>query len=102
MIKVSVVYPNDEGHRFDWDYYVGKHMPMVRELLGDALRRDEIEEGLSGPAPGSRAPFAAAVHMYFDSLEAFQGAFGPHAKGILKDVANYTDLRPITQISKLR
>ena len=37
MIKISVMYPGGENVRFDMDYYVGKHMPMVREKLGAAL-----------------------------------------------------------------
>ena len=31
MIKVSVLYPNSAGGRFDIAYYVDKHMPMVRQ-----------------------------------------------------------------------
>ena len=31
MIKVSVMYPNTPGGRFDHDYYRDKHMPLVKE-----------------------------------------------------------------------
>lgn len=102
MIKVSVLYPNDEGCSFDMNYYVDSHVAMIRKLLGDALRNLEIDEGLSGPAPESRAPFVAAVHMYFDSVPAFYEAFGPHAAVIKRDVPNYTNLRPVTQVSNVR
>ena len=101
MIKVSVLYPHADGHRFDLDYYVKRHMVMLRELLGEALRKVEIDEGVSGPTMGSKPAFVAAVHMYFDSIEAFYTAFGPHAKTITKDVPNYTDIRPITQIARV-
>ncbi len=40
--------------------------------------------------------------MYFDSTDAFYAAFSPHAKDIRNDVANYTNLKPVTQISKVR
>ncbi len=40
-------------------------------------------------------------HIFADSVEAFEAAFGPHAKEIMKDVANYTDLRPVMQISEV-
>jgi uncharacterized protein (TIGR02118 family) len=38
-------------------------------------------------------------HIHCDSVEAFNAAFGPHAKEILADVPNYTDLQPVMQIS---
>jgi uncharacterized protein (TIGR02118 family) len=101
MIKVSVVYPNDEGCKFDMDYYVSKHVPLVQQLLGAALQRVEIDEGLSGAAPDSRPPFVAAVHLYFESTAVFYETFGPHAPVILKDVANYTNVKPMTQIAKV-
>jgi len=102
MIKVSVFYPNDEGNHFDMDYYVNKHIAMIRQALGAALLKVEIDEGISSGAPGSRAPFVAAVHMYFESTTAFYAAFGPHAGTFMKDVPNYTNVKPVTQIANLR
>src|SRR5262249_39215143 len=102
MIKVSVIYPNDEGSTFDMDYYIDKHIPLCQQLLGAALLKAEVDEGLSGAAPDSRPPFVAAVHMYFESTTAFYEAFGPHAKTIRGDVPNYTGIKPMTQIAKVR
>ena len=34
MIKVSVMYPNVPGARFDHEYYRAKHMPMVASKMG--------------------------------------------------------------------
>ena len=31
MIKVSVMYPNPEGSRFDMTYYCNTHMPNIRD-----------------------------------------------------------------------
>ena len=99
MIKVSVLYPHSEGMRFDMAYYVDSHMALVQRVLGAALARFEIDEGVSGAAPGSPPTYRAAVHMYFASTEVFYAAFGPHAKNIMNDIPNYTDARPVTQIS---
>ena len=55
MIKVSVLYPNQEGKKFDMKYYCEKHMPMVRDTLGAACKGIAVEQGLGGPTPGARA-----------------------------------------------
>lgn len=41
-------------------------------------------------------------HLLFDSIEAFQTSFGPHAQAIENDVPNYTNTEPIVQISEMR
>ncbi len=102
MIVVSVFYPNKEGHRFDMEYYRNKHLPMVQQKLGAALRGVGAEQGLSGAEPGSRASYIAVGHLYFDSVEAFQTAFGPHAESIMGDIPNYTDIQPTIQISEVK
>jgi len=102
MIKVSVLYPNGPGSRFDIDYYLRSHMPMVRERLGPVLQRMAVEHGLGGGGPGAPPPFLAMGHLYFDSVEAFQSAFGPHAEAIMADVANYTNSKPLIQISDVK
>ena len=65
MAKVSVLYPNGEGKNFDMDYYMNKHIPLVKELLGDALKAASVEKGLGGAVPGSTAPFAGIGVMFF-------------------------------------
>lgn len=102
MIKISVMYPGGENARFDMDYYLGRHMPMVRERLGAALLRSEVDAGLSGARPGSKPPFVAIAHLYFDSLDAYAAAFAPHGKAIMADIPNYTDIVPSTQVSEVR
>ena len=101
MIKVSVMYPTTPGARFDHAYYRDKHMPMLATRMGAACKQYTVEKGLSGGAPGAPAPYIAMCHIFADSVEAFEAAFGPHAKEIMKDVANYTDLRPVMQISEV-
>ena len=101
MIKVSVLYPNGDGSSFDHAYYLERHIPMVTGLLGDACRSAAVERGLAGAAPGSPPAFAAMGHLVFDSVEAFEAAFAPHAETILGDIPNYTNVTPTLQISQI-
>jgi uncharacterized protein (TIGR02118 family) len=102
VIKVSVLYPNTAGCKFDMRYYLDKHMPMVQQKLGAACKRMAVEEGIAGGAPGAPATYVAMGHLYFDSTDAFQAAFAPHAQAILADIPNYTNTQPTIQISEVK
>ena len=102
MIKISVLYPNQPGSKFDIGYYCDKHIPMVREKLGAACKGMAVEHGIAGMAPGSAPAFIAMGHIYCDSTEAFQSAFGPHAQAIMGDIPNYTNIEPTIQISEVK
>jgi uncharacterized protein (TIGR02118 family) len=101
MIKVSVMYPNKPGARFNHEYYRDKHMPLVKSKLGASCKYYTVDKGLAGGAPGSPATYIAMCHIFLDSVEAFQAGFGSHAKEIMADVPNYTDLTPLMQISEV-
>lgn len=102
MIKVSVLYPNNATSKFDMAYYLGKHIPMVQQKLGSALRGASVEQGLGGMQPGSAPAYLAMGHLLFDSVEAFQQAFGPHAQAIVGDIPNYTNTQPTIQVSEVK
>jgi len=101
MIKVSVMYPNTPGARFDHEYYKDKHMPLLKARMGAACRSYTVDKGLAGGAPGSAPTYVGMCHIFCDSVESFQAGFGPHAKEIMADIANYTDLQPVIQISEV-
>ena len=102
MIRVTVLYPNAEGSKFDMQYYCNKHIPMVKQKLGAACKRLDVDQGLGGPEPGSRPAFVAIAHVLFDSVDAFQEAFGPHADAIMGDIPNYTDIQPVIQLNEVK
>lgn len=101
MIKVSVMYPQQPGARFDHAYYRDKHMPLVKARLGEACLYYTVDRGLAGGEPGSPPAYVGMCHVFSPSVEAFQAAFGAHAKEILGDIANYTDIKPVMQVSEV-
>lgn len=101
MIKVTIVYPNGEGKKFDMDYYTKNHFPMLRRFFGDAMKATAIDKGVAGGAPGAAAPYAAIGYLYFETIAAFQEGMKNHAAEIRADVPNYTNITPVIQISEV-
>lgn len=97
MINVFIIYP--VGKRFDWNYYLKHHLPMVRTKLKThivSLRVGKGEEGIS-PSP---LAFMCIVHMVLANKKGLDAlkSIGPEAS---KDIPNFTDVMPIMQISEI-
>jgi len=93
MIRFSVLYANGEGKTFDHDYYRDSHVPLAVKTWG--VDRFEIDKGLDGP-------YVAAVHFFFDSLEAMGAALAVEGTAAVQaDVPNYTDITPERQVSEI-
>ena len=101
MIRVTVLYPASDGLTFDMNYYLKTHIPLFQKRMGAAMKDIRVEQGISAGAPGSAAPYVAMVHGTFESVQAFETAFAPHAAEIQGDIPKYTNIRPVLQISEV-
>ena len=101
MIKISILYPNIPGSRFDMRYYLDTHMPMSIERLSAApgFQGVSVERGLGGGSPGSDPAYTAMCHYLFDTMDDFLAAFTPYSEFLQSDMARYTDLQPVIQVS---
>ncbi len=96
-VIVTVVYPQTEGSTFDADYYP-KHLDLCVKHWGSGLKRAEGIKGLPGP-DGSKPPYHMIAILEFESQEAMGAAMGgPGTAEIMGDVANYTNVQPVTLI----
>jgi len=93
MIRLSVLYPATDGATFDHDYYRDEHVPLACRVWG--LDGADIDKGVVGP-------YVAAVHFRFESMEAMQQAMAVDGMAdVINDVANYTTIVPVQQISEI-
>ncbi|KAK8200712.1 hypothetical protein M8818_006027 [Zalaria obscura] len=88
--QVTVIYPSASDAKFDMDYYLSSHMPLVQKLWGPA--------GLKGWKVikfGDDAPYSVQATLEWDSMEDFQkAAAGEHTKEIMGDVTNFSNQHP--------
>lgn len=97
---ISAIYPNEPGSHFDAAYYCDRHTPFAISLLephglvdiGAALG----VENLDGGAP----TFWAISEMIFETRERFDEAMAACGERLFADIANYTSVTPILQVSR--
>jgi len=101
MICVMAVYPNQQGSRFDLDYYTTRHADFARGLLAPhgltGLRVAAGEAALDGTPP----PFWAVAEMTFTSRAAFEAGIAQCGARLFADAPNYTDVEPILQFASI-
>ena len=102
MIRVTVSYPTTPGARFDLDYYMKKHMPMVEERLRKfGMSGYSVSKGLAGGAPGSPAAFMITAQIHIDTMEHVQAGMAAESPTFMADIPNYTDIQPRIQIDEV-
>jgi len=101
MIKVSILYPNEEGKSFDMDYYEKTHMPMMANFLGKNLKFYEIDKGLAGRTANDKIPFIAIGYFYCYNMSEYNEAIAKNRTAIVNDIPKYTNIQPIVQISEI-
>ena len=91
MTTMYVTYPGDAGTRFDRDYYVAHHLPLVMECWGKL--------GLEScaafwPAEAGAGTIAIAQCRFLDEASMRAALASPETPRVMADVARFTDAKP--------
>ncbi|MFH1243164.1 MAG: EthD family reductase [Pseudomonadota bacterium] len=101
MVRISVMYPNQDGARFDFDYYRTTHMDLVKKHLSPfGLVKTGVDRGVSGGGD-QPAPYLCIGHLYFESLDGYEKGIAETASVLRGDIPNFTNVTPIRQISEI-
>lgn len=99
MILVTVMYP--AGEKFDIDYYLKTHMPLVKDRWGPlGLKSAQALMGMAKP-DGSAPDYQMMALLTFGSMEDFKAAGKAHGKEIFADIPNFTKAQAVVQINDI-
>jgi uncharacterized protein (TIGR02118 family) len=79
MISVAVLYPNKAGSKFDLDYHVHRHLPLVRDRLKPMGMRSltyTVERAMDPAAPPQ--PYRLSAELRFDDMDSASRALQAH------------------------
>lgn len=92
---LTILYPNQEGVRWDVDYYNAHHMPLIMDLYGEkAIKRFELRKGHSDQA-GAKPPYIGSINIYIADQAAFDAAGQAHTQALVDDVPNFSSVMPM-------
>jgi uncharacterized protein (TIGR02118 family) len=101
MILVTVMYPAGAETKFDLDYYLSKHIPLVKERwTPHGLTNAQVVKGIGKP-DGSAPDYQMMALLTFGSLDNFRAAGKAHGREIFADIPNFTDTQATVQISEI-
>jgi len=93
------MYPNEPG-TFNQDYYLQKHIPLVKKRWTSMGLIDvRLVRGV-GTLDGTPIPYQGMALLSFRSMQDFQKAVETHAQEIFSDIPNFTNAQPVVQISE--
>ncbi len=97
---MTIVYQNGPDVRFDFDYYVNTHMPLIMRLYGKSISRFELRRGQPG-ADGAAPPYVATITIWIADAAAFDAAAAEHQAGLRADVPKFTNATLIAQRDRI-
>ncbi len=91
MATVYVTYPGDPGTRFDRDYYIHTHLPLVCE----SWKPYGLQSAAAFFPSGEGAGILAVCLCQFRDEAAIAASFGsPESGRVMADIAHFTDAKP--------
>ncbi len=100
MRCITVLYPNSDGVRFDFDYYRNNHAALILRLYGNGIEKYELRRGVSAP-DGGKPPYVATVTFWIGDQKSFDAAQARHTQQLIDDVKNFTNVMPTIQIDEI-
>jgi uncharacterized protein (TIGR02118 family) len=96
MYWVTILYPNKEGAKFDFNYYVNKHIPLTSMVFGHGI---QILKGVASPL--GPAPFLCTCRIPTKSLEEFVAKMNEQGAALTADIPNYTNVEAVIQFEEV-
>lgn len=97
---VSVMYQVGPQQKFDLDYYMKSHIPLITSLWKSAgLNGAQVMKGIGSPS-GDPAAYHVIALLDFESLAAFGAAAAANGKEVFADIPNFTDVQPSIQFNE--
>ena len=91
-VSLQVLYPITTDSKFDYDYYVDTHFPIVGTHWGEFIESVTASKGIAG-GPDAPPAYHATATLTFKDMDTLQSALAV-ADPVLADIENFTNASP--------
>ncbi|RMJ16838.1 hypothetical protein CDV36_003471 [Fusarium kuroshium] len=99
---ITVLFPNEPDAKYDFDYYVSKHLPLIQERWGKYGVKSWSATQFTSGLDGSPSPYAFGSVVEWENADQIKTAFeGPEAAEIMGDVANFSNKQALFLLGRV-
>ena len=97
MVTLFVTYSGDSNGRFDRDYWINKHMPLVRETWEP---HGLVSTGGFFPSGDGGGLIAICPCVFRDEAAIHIALAAPETKRVMDDIRNFTSIQPVHKVAR--
>ncbi|KAF5535255.1 ethyl tert-butyl ether degradation [Fusarium phyllophilum] len=101
-LTVTVLFPNVPDAKYDFNYYVSKHMPLIQERWGKYGVKSWSATQFTNGLDDSPSPYAFGSIVEWEDQNQVKIAFaGPEVVEIMGDVSNFSNKDAVFLLGKV-
>ena len=101
MKCITVLYPAKDNDAFDFDFYLRRHVPLIKDILGKSLHHLEIRKGVTANDGSSAPTYTCVISIWIADWPAYEKAIAARASELIAEVPLFTKVMPVMQIDEV-
>jgi uncharacterized protein (TIGR02118 family) len=100
MKCINILYPAKDNDAFDFDFYLRRHVPLIKDILGASLHRLEVRKGVSAQ-DGGKPAYTCVISIWIADWPAYEKAIAARAPELIAEVPLFTKVMPQIQTDEV-
>ena len=101
MKCINILYPAKDNDGFDFEFYIKRHVPLIKDILGSSLHRIEVRKGASAQDGSSAPNYTCVISIWIADWPAYEKAIAARASELIAEVPLFTKVMPQMQIDEV-
>ena len=101
MKCITVLYPAKDNDAFGFEFYLKRHVPLIKDSLGKSLHRIEVRKGASSQDGAGPPNYTCVISIWIADWPAYEKAIAARASELIAEVPLFTKVMPQMQIDEV-